>query len=161
MRPPDPIPLLRPHYRALNAHTDRSAPVSCIGTLALRFLRLGFSLGIRSLVPAVPRESLCPTHAPSTPVAARPIIRHPADLSQDDETVLVSTTLRFITARLRRVHFRSSFGHAPARISSELFIRRSPPRLFIAAARTGLRPAPESRSRRAILHHSRSFTLRG
>ncbi|PDT10271.1 hypothetical protein CO670_31065 [Rhizobium sp. J15] len=72
--------MLRPHYRALNAHTDRSAPVSCIGTLALRFLRLGFSLGIRSLVPAVPGESLCPTHAPSTPVAARPIIRHPADL---------------------------------------------------------------------------------
>ncbi|KKZ84617.1 hypothetical protein RPHASCH2410_PC01490 (plasmid) [Rhizobium phaseoli Ch24-10] len=107
------------------------------------------------------RVKACVQHAPSTPVAARPIIRHPADLSQDDETVLVSTTLIFITARLRRVHFRSSFGHAPARISSELFIRRSPPRLFTAAARTGLRPAPESRSRRAILHHSRSFTLRG
>jgi len=56
----------------------------------------------------------------------------------------------FITTRLRKVHFRSSFGHPPARISSELFIRRSPPRLFTAAARTGLRPAPESRSRRAI-----------
>ncbi|TIM81296.1 MAG: hypothetical protein E5Y50_33990, partial [Mesorhizobium sp.] len=52
--------------------------------------RLSFSLCIRSLVPAVPRECLCPTHAPSTPVAARPI-RHPADLSQDDETVLVSS----------------------------------------------------------------------
>ncbi|ASP89601.1 hypothetical protein CDO26_36595 (plasmid) [Sinorhizobium meliloti] len=59
-------------------------------------LRLGFSLGIRSLVPAVPRESLCPTHAPSTPVAARPVIRRLAGLSQDDETVLVSTTLEFL-----------------------------------------------------------------
>jgi hypothetical protein len=112
--------------------------------------RLSFSLRIRSLVPAVPHECLCPTHAPSTPVAARPVIRHPADLSQDDETLLVLTTLMFITTRLRKVHFRSSFGHPPARISSELFIRRSPPRLFTAAARTGLRPAPESRSRRAI-----------
>jgi len=77
--------------------------------------RLGFSLGIKSLVPAVPRQSLCPTHAPSTPVAARPVIRHLADLSQDDETVLVLTTLRFITTRPRRVHFRSSSGHSPAR----------------------------------------------
>jgi len=77
--------------------------------------RLGFSLRISGLVPAVPRESLCPTHAPSTPVAARPVIRHPAGSSQDDETILVSAALKFITTRLRRVHFRSSFGHAPAR----------------------------------------------
>src|SRR5580658_11043365 len=70
--------------------------------------RLRFSLGIKSLVPAVPRESLCPTHAPSTPVATRPVIRHLAGLSQDDETVLVLTTLGFITTRPRRVHFRSS-----------------------------------------------------
>ena len=130
---------------------------SSVSVLSPRgLLRLSFSLRIRSLVPAVPHECLCPTHAPSTPVAARPVIRHPADLSQDDETLL--TTLMFITTRLRKVHFRSSFGHPPARISSELFIRRSPPRLFTAAARTGLRPAPESRSRRAIPHHSRSFT---
>ncbi|MCY1529527.1 hypothetical protein D9M68_646760 [compost metagenome] len=134
------------------------SPASVLSPCGLR--RLSFSLGIRSLVPAVPRESLYPNHAPSTPVAARPVIRLLADWSQDDETVLVSTTLTFITTRLRRVHFRSSFEHAPARISSERFIRRSPPRLFTAAARTGLRSAPESRSRRAVLHHSRSFTLR-
>src|SRR5208337_2951727 len=36
VRPPDPIPLLRPHYRALDARTDRSAPVSCSSTLASR-----------------------------------------------------------------------------------------------------------------------------
>ena len=107
--------MLRPHYRAINTRTDRSAPDPCIGTFASRFCRLSFSLRIRGLVPAVPRESLYPTHAPSTPVATRPVIRHPADSSQDDETVLVSATLTFITTRLRRVHFRSSFGHAPAR----------------------------------------------
>jgi hypothetical protein len=53
------------------------------------FCGLRFSLHIRDLVPAVPRKSLHPTHAPSTPVAIRPVIRHPADLSQDNETVLV------------------------------------------------------------------------
>jgi len=103
---------------------------------------LSFSLGIKGLVPAVPRKSLCPTHAPSTPVAAHPVIRRLAGLSQDDETVLVLTTLKFITTRLRRVCFRSSFGHSPARFYPNFFIRRSPPQLFTAAARTGLRPAP-------------------
>jgi len=37
---------------------------------------------------------------------------------------------------------------------------RSPHTLFTAAARTGLRPAPESRFRRVVPHHSRSFTVR-
>jgi hypothetical protein len=41
-----------------------------------------------------------------------------------------------------------------------LFTRRSPPRLFTAAARAGLRPAPESRSRGACPHLLRSFTTR-
>jgi hypothetical protein len=42
----------------------------------------------------------------------------------------------------------------------ELLIRRSPPQLFTAAARTGLEPAPESRSRWACHHLLRSFTMR-
>jgi hypothetical protein len=41
-----------------------------------------------------------------------------------------------------------------------LFFRCSPLRLFTAAARTGLRPAPESRSRWAYHHLLRSFTSR-
>src|SRR6202035_4671355 len=41
-----------------------------------------------------------------------------------------------------------------------LFTRRSPPRLFTAAARAGLRSAPESRSRGAYPHLLRSFTTR-
>src|ERR1700692_2311272 len=55
------------------------------------------SLGIKTLVPAVPRETLCPTPAPSTPVAARPVIRHLAGSSQDAESVLVFATFGFIT----------------------------------------------------------------
>jgi len=41
MQPPDPIPLLRPHYSALIAHTDRSVPVLRLGTLASRCSPLG------------------------------------------------------------------------------------------------------------------------
>src|SRR5205807_10607861 len=47
------------------------------------------------LVPAVPRDSLHPLLAPSTPIAVRAVIRHPADLSQENQTLLVSTTLEF------------------------------------------------------------------
>src|SRR5215470_16846045 len=36
IRPPDPIPLLQPRYRAFIAPTDRSAPVLRFGTLASR-----------------------------------------------------------------------------------------------------------------------------
>jgi hypothetical protein len=110
------------------------------------------------LVPAVPRDSLHPLHAPSTPVAVRSVIRHPADLSQEDHTPLVSTTLEFLTTRLRRVHFRSSLGCSPARVVLALFHQRTPPQPFTAAAWGGLRPAPESRSRGAFPHLSRSLT---
>jgi hypothetical protein len=81
------------------------------------------------LVPAVPRDSLHPLHAPSTPVAVRSVIRHPADLSQVNHTTLVSTTLEFLTTRLRRVHFRSSLGRSPARVCSRAF----PPTLTTTA----------------------------
>jgi hypothetical protein len=103
------------------------------------------------LVPAVPRDSLHPLHAPSTPVAVRSVIRHPADSSQENHTPLVSTTLD-LTTRLRRVHFRSSLGCSPARVVLALFHQRTPPWLFTTAA------APESRSRGAFPHLSRSLT---
>ena len=43
-RIPDPIPLLRPHYRAFNAPMDRSAPVPRICTLTSRLAPLGLPL---------------------------------------------------------------------------------------------------------------------
>src|ERR1700730_14382737 len=79
------------------------------------FRRLCFSLAIGALVPAVPRKSLHPTHAPSTPVAICPVIRPLTDLSQKGYTPLVLATPIFLTTRLRWVHFRSSFGCTPAR----------------------------------------------
>jgi hypothetical protein len=48
--------------------------------------------------------------------------------------------------------------HTCSRSCLKLLLQRSPPRLFTAAAWSGLRPAPESRSRGAHPHLSRSFT---
>jgi len=56
-------------------------------------------------VPAVPHESPDQLHASYTPVAARPIIRRLAGLSQEIETPLVSTTCLWITTRQRRFTF--------------------------------------------------------
>ncbi len=56
-------------------------------------------------VPAVPHESPDQLHASYTPVAARPVIRRLAALSQEMETPLVSTTCLWITTRQRRFTF--------------------------------------------------------
>src|SRR5580693_5256109 len=53
----------------------------------------------------------------------------------------------------------SRVSHLP-RVTPGTLTRRSPPRLFTAAAPAGLRPAPESRSRGAYPHLLRSFTTR-
>jgi hypothetical protein len=71
--------------------------------------RLCFSLGIKKLVPAVPRKCLHPAHAPSTPIAIRPVIRHPTDLSQDIDPILVLT----MSMILRRVIEGFTFVHLP------------------------------------------------
>src|SRR5215813_3488977 len=77
LRPPDSTPLLQPHYRTFAATTGRSAPTCCFGTLASRFWPLVLlpchqQAGSRSSA-----QSLCPTPAPFTPAAARPVIRLP------------------------------------------------------------------------------------
>ena len=51
--------------------------------------------------------------------------------------------------------------HTCARSCPELLLQRSRPRLLTVAAWSGLRPAPESRSRGAHPHLSRSCTTRG
>jgi hypothetical protein len=68
------------------------------------------------------------------------------DLSDHNRT---SAALRSFV-RLSDVHLLKVF--------LELLLQRSPPRLFTAAAWSGLGPAPESRSRGALPHLSRSFT---
>ena len=115
----------------------------------------------KRLVPAVPCKRLHPTHAPSTPVAVRSVIRLLADLSQEIVAPPVSTTPTHHNDASSKGSLSFVFRiRTCSRSCLELFIRRSPPRLFTAAARTGLRPAPENRSRGADPHRSHSFTAR-
>src|SRR5262249_28233140 len=67
------------------------------------------------LVPAVPRESQHPVHAPYAPIAVCPVFRRPTDLSQWRFRPLVLTMLKFFTTLHRRVCLRSSPGRTPAR----------------------------------------------
>src|SRR6516162_1094465 len=136
MRPLDPTPSLQPHYEPSSLLGVGPPQCSVFGTARLAvFAAWASPFASERLVPAVPRDSLHPLHAPSTPVAVRSVIRHPADLSQVHHTLLVSTTLEFLTTRLRRVHFRSSLGRSPARVYSRAF----PPTLTTTALyRSGL-----------------------
>jgi len=100
MRPPDPTPLLQPHYRAFIAPTSRPVPVLRLGTLASRFWPLGLSpFTSERLVPAVPCNRLHPLHALSTPATTCSVIRHPAGLSQKSFSPLVLTARDFLTTR--------------------------------------------------------------
>ena len=78
---------------------------------ALRYSRLvasttcAYPFASQRLVPAVPHVSLDQLHAPYTPVAACPVIRSPASLSQEIETPLVLATSLWFTTRHRRFTF--------------------------------------------------------
>src|SRR5882762_3189700 len=77
MRPPDPTPSLQPITSFLRSYE------SVHPTAPHRYARLAvlaawaFPLTSERLVPAVPRNSLHPLHAPSTPVAVRSVISTP------------------------------------------------------------------------------------
>src|SRR5262245_42480130 len=115
IRPPDPIPLLQPHYSAFIAPTDRSVPVLCFGTLASRclplvllpwhqsawFLQFHMRASIRFTPPVRRSPSVQSSGTRQT---------HPSGASQP----LVLTMLDFLTTLHRRVCFRSSPGHLPA-----------------------------------------------
>jgi hypothetical protein len=91
-------------------------------------------LSSERLVPAVPCYRLHPSHALSTPVATRPVIRLLTGSSQVRTMHLVSTTLGFLTTRLRKVHFRSALECSPARVLSRFSSNAHHRRLLIAAA---------------------------
>src|ERR1700704_5487856 len=105
MRPLDPTPSLQLHYEPSSLHESvRPSALHRYARLAV-LAAWASPFASERLVPAVPRNSLHPLHALSTPVAIRSVIRHPADLSQVGYTLLVSTALVFLTTRLRRVYF--------------------------------------------------------
>src|SRR5260370_34071342 len=153
MRPPDPTPLLQPHYRAFVAHTSRPVPVLRLGTLASRFWPLGLSpFTSERLVPAVPCNRLHPLHALYTPATTCSVIRHPAGLSQKNYSPLVLTALDFLTTRPQGFTFvRLSDAHLhefSSRFSPNAHYHGSSPQQLGGA----LRPAPESRSQGAHPH---------
>jgi hypothetical protein len=123
MRPLDPTPSLQPHYGP--SSLLRVGPPRCSASIRSPrgFRRLGFSLRIGATGSCSSTRQPASASRPSTPIAVRSVIRHPADLSQLNHTLLVSTTLEFLTPRLRRVHFRSSLGCSPARVFSEILPR--------------------------------------
>jgi hypothetical protein len=116
-------------------------------------------LSSKRLVPAVPRKSLHPIHALSTPVAICPVIRHPTDFIPeaphasgfDDIWILNDASSKGLLSFVSRLRTCSRYYLA-------LFLQRSPPWPFTTAAWRGLRPAPESRSRGAHPHLLHSFT---
>jgi hypothetical protein len=61
-----------------------------------------FTLTSERLVPAVPHKSPDQTHASFTPVAVCPVVRFPADLSQEFHTPLVLAASFWFTTRHRR-----------------------------------------------------------
>ena len=125
------------------------------------FRRLNFSLGIRA-------TGSCSSARPPTS-ASRPLNagRHlPSHQAPDrlfpgsehvpgfDDTCIINDasskgSLSFVSRMLTCTNSRLA-----------LLLQRSPPRLLIAAARSGLRPAPESRSRGTYPHQSRSLSTR-
>ena len=162
MQPPDPSPSL---HRITSLHhyyeTVRPSASHRFRSRLTVFTACASPLASKRLVPAVPCKRLHPTHAPSTPATARTVIRLLAGLSQEIVAPLVSTTPIHHNDASSKGSLSFVFRmRTCSRSCLELLIRRSPPRLFTAAARTGLRPAPESRSRGAVPHHSHSFTAR-
>src|SRR5215831_3695126 len=76
----DPLPSLDGHCPT-SSLLRRSPPQPAASVLSASDCRpCAFSLAIGKLVPAVPRRSLCPTHAPCTPAAIHPILRAPDGL---------------------------------------------------------------------------------
>ena len=123
------------------------------------FRRLCFSLAIRALVPAVPRGKPASNSRPLYAGRRLPSHQAPGRLIPegirapgfDDIKLLNDASSMGLLSFVFRMHTCS-------RSCLELFLQRSPPRPFTAAAWSGLRPAPESRSRGACPHLSRSFT---
>src|SRR4051795_8459975 len=144
--PPDEAaPSLQPHYRAFLTTTSDSAPVLRLGTQGLAGAAcLTGSLHIGATGSHVPYGSQ--GHAPFMPDAG--IIGHPPTLSQERDPLLVSTSPENVSTR------HQWFAHARLRNPhltgiTCLFPQRSRQRLLTDAAWGGLKPAPESRLRRA------------
>jgi hypothetical protein len=149
----DAAPSVRPHYRALIPTTSCSAPL-------LRFGTLDLAVGAAWSSPLASERQVLAFRARAWVSFAPPTCRMPlgraSGIPRADPGGRV--TPRF---RHRLIRFRHSIGGSLAlaslnRACVPTFPRRSPPSLLTTAARGGLRPAPDCRPRRALLHLSYS-----
>jgi hypothetical protein len=152
----DPLPSLHGHYTRFITTTEQSAPLRRIGTFGLAVgAACAFSLGIAGQVLTF-RTRAWLSFAPST---CRMPLGQASGFSRADPGGRV--TPRF---RHRLIRFRHFIDGSLALASLNLacrdrvptFPQRSPPSLLTTAARGGLRPAPDCRPRRALLHLSYS-----
>jgi hypothetical protein len=161
MRPPDPTPSLQPHYEP--SSLLRVGPPQCSASVRSPrgFGRLGFSLNIRATgscssaqQPASASRPLYAGRRPRSHQAPCGLVPGGLYAPGFDDTYLLNdaSSKGFTFVRLSDAHLH---GFIPA-----LLLQRSPPRLFTAAAWSGLRSAPESRSRGALPHLSRSLPTR-
>jgi hypothetical protein len=152
----DPLPSLHGHYTRFITTTEQSAPLRRIGTFGLAVgAACAFSLGIAGQVLTF-RTRAWLSFAPST---CRMPLGQASGFSRADPGG--RGTPRF---RHRLIRFRHFIDGSLALASLNLacrdhvptFPQRSPPSLLTTAARGGLRPAPDCRPRRALLHLSYS-----
>src|ERR1700736_3077349 len=152
----DPPPSLHGHYTRFITTTGQSAPLRRIGTFGLAVgAACAFSLGIAGQVLTF-RTRARLRFAP-------PPCRMPLGQSQDipQATPRGMAIPRFWHRLIRFRHVISgspalaSLNHACRNLVST-FPQRSPPSLLTTAACGGLRPAPDCRPRRALLHLSYS-----
>src|SRR5438874_11713010 len=162
MRPLDPTPLLQPHYGP--SSLLRVGPPECSASVRSPrgFRRLGF-------LPSHQSDWFLQFHAIAC-IRFTPSLRrspsaqssgHPTDLSQVNHTLLVLTTLRVFNdasskGSLSFVSRMLTCTSLFPRFSSNAHHHGSLPQQLGG----GLRPAPESRSRGAFPHLSRSLFTR-
>ena len=104
----------------------------------------------------VPYQSLVELRAAYTPDAARSVSGHPPSSSRETGQPPVLTSPNPISTLLQRFACARLSRPCLTGIIVPTFPQRSPPRLLTAAACSGLRSAPDCRTRRALLHLSYS-----
>jgi len=145
-------PFARPTFTGVIATTSCSAPVPRVATCTLtETIGLSSLLCIGATGSHVPHQSLIRAHAAFMPSAAQPVDRYLLGFVPGQPSIPVSTPIKLTTRHQRFTCIRLPESHLP-RSKPRLFLQRSPRRLLIDAAWSGLKPGPATRLRGADPH---------